>query len=125
MEVSNNQAFNKNFIWTLKGLSSIGEKLGDNPVVFPSAGIRAVLSEVVHFAVDSDKGTVGGFVFAVFWKLFFLVSHCIFLTKKCQMTLFIRNTNCLQIREKSVVTRYRVKAYVTGFSMKLDTLTIL
>jgi hypothetical protein len=73
-----------------------------NPVVFPSAGIRAVFSEVVHFTVDSDKSTVGGFVFAVFWKLFFLVSHCISCTKKCQMTLFIRNTNCLQARGNSL-----------------------
>jgi hypothetical protein len=99
MEVSNNQTFNKNFIWTLKGLPPVGEKLGYNPVVFPAAGIRAVFSEVVHFTVESDKSPVGGFMFAVFWKLFFLVSHCISFTKKCQMTLFIRNTNCFQIRE--------------------------
>ena len=53
----------------------IGDEFTDDSVVFPSAGLGAVFSEVVHFSVDSDISSAGGFVKAVFWQLFSCLGH--------------------------------------------------
>jgi len=39
----------------IKGLPTIGDEFGYNPVVLLPAGLRAVLSEVAHFASDADE----------------------------------------------------------------------
>ena len=60
---------------TIEGLPSIGDKFGYNAVVFLSAGGGAVFAEVIHFAADTDIGSAGRFVSAVFWELFSCVNH--------------------------------------------------
>ena len=51
------------------------EKINDDPVVFPTAGIGAVFAEVVHVPGNAAVGLPRPFVEAVFWELFAFVGH--------------------------------------------------
>ena len=80
---ADDQRRNRGFFLVGEGLPSVGDKL----VVLSSAGIGAVLSEVIHFSSDSDIGLSGGFVAAIFGKLFSLAVHRQPL-KKCTLHFF-------------------------------------
>lgn len=56
-------------------LPPVGDELADDSVVFPSAGIGAVFTEIICTSSEADVCLTGAFVEAVFWKLFSFVCH--------------------------------------------------
>ena len=52
-----NEVFYENFVRGAGSLSAIGDKFGYNPVVFSFAGFGTVLTKIIHFSVNSDKGS--------------------------------------------------------------------
>ena len=75
-EVSGDQVLDQDCVGMGERLSSVADKFGYNAVILLPAGGGAVLAEVIHFASDSDEGSAGGFVSAVFWELFSLEIIC-------------------------------------------------
>jgi hypothetical protein len=96
VQKSDDQAFDENFIGVLERLPTIGDKFGNDAIIFSPAGFGAILSEIDHFSSDANECPICGFVMAVFWQLFSFVSHS-FLENKVSMTLFTRISICLQI----------------------------
>jgi hypothetical protein len=94
-----NKILDEDFVGMVERLPPVGDKFGDNPVVLSAAGFGAVLAEVVHFAANSDEGSVGGFVMAVFWELFSGVKHCKNLCEKVSITLFTTGSIRRQINK--------------------------
>jgi hypothetical protein len=66
----NDQTFDENFVGALERLPGIGDEFANDAIIFPAAGSGAVFAKVKSFSSDSDKGSPGGFVQAVFWQLF-------------------------------------------------------
>ena len=86
-EKSCDEGFDEDFVLGGEVLPSVGDEFSDDSVVFLSAGWGAVFSEVVHFSVDSDEGSSGGFVEAVFGELFSGVGHGHFCKNKVSFSI--------------------------------------
>jgi len=98
--VPDDQTFDQDCVGMGERLSSAGDEFGYNAVVLLSAGGGAVLAEVIHLASDSDEGSAGGFVSAVFWELFSCVNHKCDGVKCVSITLFITILTHLRIKER-------------------------
>jgi len=59
VQVPDDEVLDGDFVDPVEGLSSIGDKLGYNPVVLSLAGFGAILSGVVHFSSDADECSAG------------------------------------------------------------------
>jgi hypothetical protein len=91
------ELFDEEFVGARESLSPVGDKFCDNSVVLSAAGFGAVFAEVEGFPFDSDKSPVGGFVEAVFGKLFSGTGGHRNIFNKVSLTLYIRTEPRLQI----------------------------